>query len=74
MMNKKCKKCKYSEKHKTLFEGFGETLKMTSSLCIHAASVYWCPIAERPTVKSTMLMRNEGEPCGPDAILWEKKE
>ena len=74
MMNKKCKYCKHREVHKTCFENFGEPLIKSFSLCVHDQSSLWNPISERHEVMTTAGMRKEGEPCGPDAILWEKKE
>ena len=70
----KCKKCKYREVHNTVFEGFSEPVKIVSSLCMHEKSTYWCPISEDYIVMSTMIMRETGRPCGPDAVLWEKKD
>ena len=74
MKQRKCKHCKHREAHHVRFENFGAPLTKTFSLCMHDQSSFWCSISEQSEVRSTVFMRSEGSPCGPDAILWEVKK
>ena len=75
MTPRKCKYCDFKYVHEFNFEmldGSNETTKK-QSFCSHDESVYIDPFLGVQQHRTCERMRQEGQPCGPDAILWEKK-
>ena len=74
-MNLDCLSCKHREVLNFVFENdHGESITQSFDLCEHKESVYWGSKSQMYLLNSIMQMRKVGGPCGPDAVLWEKKE
>ena len=73
MKNKRCKACKHRTAEKSRFEMLdGKWCTNTWACCMHKKAVFTNSIGE-VVFSLCETMRQEGRPCGPEAILWEAK-